>query len=212
MDATYRNDACRLAIKRMHEIGSPFADSITIPEILIDSIKKALYAVHNMQNAMVGDTLREIFGHTNFIPGSDSTHFLSASNNLNDAFGIKQIMITVDNGTAWGAQWLAGNYNATTNDSINYLINKHQLLITLNEYQLYPTQTIYMVSSPLAINAGALAKQFGNITGVENAIAIKPFPAMNGNVIRPEFMGGVIKLSYTYGCGDCPVGCTLGGT
>lgn len=35
MVTTYRNDACRLAIKRMHETNSPFADSVTIPEIFI---------------------------------------------------------------------------------------------------------------------------------------------------------------------------------
>lgn len=214
METTYRNDACRLAIKRMHEIASPFADSITIPIIYIDSIKKALYAINNIQSSLVGDTLRKLFGDTNFIPGSDSTHFISASNDLNDAFGLKKIEVVVDNNIAWGAQWLLSNYNATSSDSVNYLINKYNLRVTLNNYQIYPTRTIYIISSPLAINAGALAKQFENISGVGNGYAnqINSLPGSNGNVIRAEFISGAIKLSYTYGCGNCPSGCTLGRT
>src|SRR5689334_1401462 len=105
MEATYRNDAARLAIKRLHEIGSPLADSVNIPVELIDSIKKALYAINNIQNNLVADTLRQIFGHSNFLPGSDSTHFMSASNDFNDAFEIKNVQVIINNKTAWGAQW-----------------------------------------------------------------------------------------------------------
>ena len=211
MELTYRNDACRLAIKRMHEIASPFVDSISIPGVLIDSIVKALYAVNNIQNALVDDTLREIFGRTDFIQGSDSTHIISASNDLNDAFGLKKVRVIADNNIAWGGQWLLGNYNSTSNDSVNYLINNFHLEVMLNEYQLYPTKTIYIISSPLAINAAALAKQFENVSGVGagNAYALNS-PQGNGNVIHAQFVEDNIKLSYSFGCGDCPSGCTLG--
>jgi len=214
MESTYRNDARRLAIKRMYEINSPLADKVTIPPIFIDSIIKALYAINNMQNALVGDTLRQIFGHTNFIPGSDSTHFFSASNNPAGAFGLKQVRVTVDNTTPWGAQWLSGNYNTTSNDSVNYLINTHQLKVVLNQYQLYPARTIYIISSPIAINATALAKQFVNFSGVGtgNAYQLTSQPAGNGNRINAIFTNNTTRLSYTFGCGDCPSGCTFGRT
>lgn len=214
MDITYRNDACRLAIKRMHEIGSPFADSITIPEVFIDSITKALYAVHSVQNSLTADTVRGIFGHTDFIAGSDSTHIISASNNLADAFGLKKVWVTVYNNNPWGAQWFSGNYAATVNDTVNYLLDRYQLQVERNPTQIYPDRTRYIVSSPIAINAAALARKFEQLSGVGagNANAVSPMPSGNGNVIRAIYLNNAINISYSFGCGDCPSGCTMGRT
>lgn len=206
MEVIYRNDACWLANKRTYEINSPFADSITIPEPVIDSIKKALYAFHNMQGAAVMDTLRGIFSHSNFIPGSDSTHITFSG--INGEYGLKTITITVDNNTAWGSNWLSGNYTATDNDTVNYLLNRYQLLVTLNDYQVYQDSTIYIVRSPVAINSGALVKQFKNISGVAYAYIINAIGS--GNNIKAEFSGDNIQLVFQYGCGDCPSGCNLG--
>jgi hypothetical protein len=195
MESTYRNDAARLAIKRLHDISSPLADSVIIPEILIDSIKKALYAVNNIQNNLVVDTLRPIFGYSNFLPNSDSTHFVSASVDLRDAFQLKYIKVIVNNNTAWGAQWMSGNYNATSNNSVNYLINKHQLEVLNNSYQLYTDSTIYFLHSPLAINARALAGLFEIIPGTVSAYAIGS-PG-SGNIIQTEFNKDGIKISLS---------------
>jgi hypothetical protein len=211
MEVIYHNDACRLAIKRMHDIASPFADSTTIPEIFIDSIEKALYAVVNIQNALVGDTIKELFGYTNFsFPGLDSTHFISASTDNKDAFALKQIKVIVDNNITWGSQWLSGNYNTTSNDSVNYLINKHNLQVSRNADAIGPTSTVYTISSPLAINAGALARQFEKFSGVGvgKAYAL-PFLSFNNNIVQAEFIDNSIQLTYSYGCGDCPSGCTM---
>jgi hypothetical protein len=206
MQMIYRNDACWLANRRTYETNSVFADSITIHEAVIDSIKRALYAFHNMQGAGVMDTLREIFSHANFIPGSDSTHITFSG--INGEYGLKTITVTVNNNTAWGINWLLGNYVATDNDTVNYLLNRYQLQVTLNDYQVYHDSTIYVIRSPVAINTGALVKQFENISGVAYANIINAFGS--GNNIKAEFAGGRILLTYQYGCGDCPSGCNLG--
>ncbi|MBC7936099.1 MAG: hypothetical protein H7Y86_12175 [Rhizobacter sp.] len=212
MALIYHNDACRLAIKRLNEIHSPLADSITIPEVFIDSLKRALYAIHNTQNLLVIDTIKEFFSYSNFLPGSDSTHFFSAGNSFDDAFVLKEVMVTIHNDTAWGAAWLAGNYYNTPNDSVNYLMNSHQLQVVLNSIQVNPNKTSYIIKSPRAINAKALAKKFEKFSGVGTGNA-HPFTAANyflnrNKRVLAEYQNGEINLSYSYGCGDCPSGCT----
>jgi len=206
MEIIYRNDACWLANRRTYETNSPYADSITIYEPVIDSIKKALYAFHNMQGAAVTDTLRGIFSHSNFIPGSDSTHITFSG--INGEYGLKTITVTINDNTLWGAQWLLGNYTATDNDTVDYLMNRYQLQVSLNDYQVYDDSTIYIVRSPLAINTGALIKQFENISGVAYAYIFNAIGS--GNNIKAEFSGDNIQLAFQYGCGDCPSGCNLG--
>jgi hypothetical protein len=206
MEIIYRNDACWLANRRTYETNSPYADSITIYEPVVDSIKKALYAFHNMQGAAVMDTLKAIFSHSDFIPGSDSTHITFSG--INGEYGLKTITVTINDNTVWGAQWLLGNYTATDNDTVDYLMNRYQLQVTLNEYQGYGDSTSYIIRSPLAINTRALVKQFQNITGVAYAYIINAIGS--GNNIKAEFSGDNIQLAFQYGCGDCPSGCNLG--
>lgn len=205
MQVTYHNDAARLAIKRLHETNSPLADSVVIPQLLIDSISKALYAIHNIQNVSVIDTIQQHFSYDSFPSWSDSTHMQSVSNNLNDAFGLKQVNLLVNNDATWAAQWLAGNYNTTSNDSVNYLVNRYQLQIIKESQQPFPSRTRYTITSPVAINAEALAKQFENISGVPAGFSTAVSANFNGNsgkIIQATFTNGAINLAYTFGCGD----------
>ncbi|HMO60483.1 MAG TPA: hypothetical protein PKA46_00260 [Ferruginibacter sp.] len=206
MEAIYRNDAYKLAIKRVHDIGSPFADSVNIPEIFVDSIENALYAIANMQFSPVADTIKNLFGHTDFLTGSDSTHI----RDLNYPFGLKQVEVVVDNTTSWGAAWNAGNYYPTTNDTVNYLMSMYQLKIEPSAFQFYATKTIYVVSSPYAIQANALAKQFEHLSLVGAGYARALYQVGDGNSIRADFTNSGINLFFRYSCGDCPSGCTIG--
>lgn len=206
MEIIYRNDACKLAIQRLRETNSPLIDSVSIPEVLVDSIEKALYEVTNMQNALVVDTLKEIFGYSTFYPGSDSSHIVSAGRHLGPIF-IKEISVTFTNNSIAGTEWLAGNYNTTSNDTLNYLMSNHQLSVRLNNFQQYPDRTAYIVSSPIAINTEALAKKFMSFSGVYSAGTQSAF--FSGNVIEAIFEQGHIKLLYSFGCGDCVMGCTI---
>lgn len=208
MEYIYRHDACKLAIQRLFETGSPYADSIVIPETSIDSIEKALYALDNIQNAMVDDTLREIFGTSIFHPASDSSHIVSVG--TGNTYNLKTITLTVPDNSTWSAQWLSGNYNNTLNDSVNYLINHHHLAVAPYDFQPYQDSTIYIVRSPVAINTLALSKKFQYLTSTGPGYTY-PEPVIgDGNRIRAEFEPGRILLSYRYGCGDCPLGCNLG--
>lgn len=214
METTYRNDACRLAINRMYQIDSLLADSITIPNTIIDTMLKGLYAIANMQNAIVRDTIIDKFGFTNFEPQSDSTHF-SYTSQYGYVYGLKKIRLVVDNTYSWGAQWQIGNYATTNNDTVNYLIDKYQLVVEKDSFQFYPTRTRYIITSPVAINAKALAKKFGQFTEVGNEYAydmggIGNYYFTNKNTIQCTIAGDTLKMMHNYGCGDCPSGCTLG--
>ena len=205
MQATYHNDAARLAIKRLHDTNSPLADSVVIPQLLIDSITKALYAIHNIQNVSVIDTIQQYFSYDIFPSWSDSTHMQSVSNDLNDAFGLKQINLLVNNDASWADAWMAGNYNATAKDSVNYLVNKYQLQIIKEAQQPFPSRTRYIITSPVAINAEALAKQFENISRVPAGFSTAVSANFNGNsgkVLQATFTNDAITLAYTVGCGD----------
>lgn len=212
LEKTYHNDACRLSIIRLHQIKSPLRDSISIPQIFIDSALKALYAVENMQNAIVGDTIKRFFGHLNFTINSDSTHFNNSIDTFSP-FGIKQIKLVVDNAN-WGAEWQLGNYGNTSNDTVNYFIRKYGLQVVKESYQIYATRTEYIITASLAINASALAKQFEhfNEVGLGWAYDIDATFNLNGNGqgIKINYLNDSISITYKYGCGDCQSGCTLG--
>jgi hypothetical protein len=212
LEKTYHNDACRLSIIRLHQINSPIKDSISIPQIFVDSALKALYAIENMQNAIVVDTIRRFFGHLNFTINSDSTHF-NVTIDTFPCFGIKKIKLVVDNAN-WGAQWLLGNYSNTSNDSVNYFIRKYGLQVEKENYQIYATRTTYVITSPLAINAGALARTFEHFYEVGLGWAHEEDATLNlngnGQGIKINYLNDTLNITYKYGCGDCPSGCTLG--
>lgn len=209
MEVTYHNDAARLAIKRLHATNSTYKDSVTIPQLLIDSLSKALYAIHNIQNVSVMDTIHQHFSYNIFPSWSDSTHMQSVSNNLNEAFGLKQVSIAVNNDASWADEWQAENYNNTAEAAVNYLVNRYQLQITKEAQQPFPSRTRYIITSPVAINAEALAKQFENISGVPAGFSTAVNASLNSNsgkILQATFTNNAINLAYTFGCGD------LGGT
>lgn len=205
MEVTYHNDAARLAIKRLHATNSTYKDSITIPQLLIDSLSKALYAIHNIQNVSVMDTIHQHFSYNIFPSWSDSTHMQSVSNNLNDAFGLKQVNLSVNNDASWAGEWLAENNNNTAEASVNYLVNRYHLQITKEALQPFPSRTRYTITSPVAINAEALAKQFENISGVPAGFSTAVNASLNSNsgkILQATFTNDAIILAYTFGCGD----------
>ncbi len=205
MEVTYHNDAARLAIKRLHATNSTYKDSVTIPQLLIDSLSKALYVIHNIQNVSVMDTIHQHFSYNIFPSWSDSTHMQSVSNNLNDAFGLKQVNLSVNNDASWADEWQAENYNNTAEAAVNYLVNRYQLQITKEAQQPFPSRTRYIITSPVAINAEALAKQFENISGVPAGFSTAVNASLNSNsgkILQATFTNDAIILAYTFGCGD----------
>lgn len=105
MENIYRNDAYKLAIKRLNDIGSPWKDSVVIPAVYIDSIARALYAMHNMQRSAIKDTLQYYFGYSDFSSPSyqyrpGSFHILSAGEGYAYNYRLKAFTLSVFNNTA----------------------------------------------------------------------------------------------------------------
>jgi len=205
--ALFWQDAYLLAIKRVNDIGSTWKDSVMLPALYVDSFANALYAIQNMQSAPVKDTILSLFGYDHFVPNDDSLHIYSPDNSTY-AFNVKSIQITVQNNTGWAMDWASGNYNNTSNDTINYLVNTLGLSVTLNSAQFYTDKTIYIIRASFAINTPALVNKFAGLAGVyysnvKNTIG-------DGPSITANINSGNIYLTYKYGCGDCPSGCTYG--
>jgi hypothetical protein len=211
MEAVYRNDAYRLATKRVNDINSTWKDSVMIPEIYIDSIAKALYAMQNMEPSLVKDTIQTKFGSptfSNYYYPADSSHTFTAGGDWNYAYRIKNIRITILNAASWAANWESGNFNNTTSDTINYLVNRYGLQVIPNSMQFYPDKKIYLVSSPAALNMPALKNQFQQISGVVYSELESNVPG--SNYIGADIINGDVLLTYNVGCGDCISGCTFG--
>ena len=86
--------------------------------------------------------------------------------------------------------------------------------IVVNNFSPNPNSAIYGQTLD-AQKGGAIlgvAGQTGMASGVGtgNAYQLTSQPAGNGNRINAIFTNNNTRLSYTFGCGDCPSGCTFG--
>ena len=117
MAATYRTDAYKLAIGRLQQINSPWKDSIDVPQVYLDSIAKALYAIENMAWTPLKDTIMNMFGFRNFDTATtysfeiDSSHIHSVGfgGNTSSSIFVKKINVQPLGGTALATQWAAGD-------------------------------------------------------------------------------------------------------
>jgi hypothetical protein len=177
---------------------------------------KSLLAVHHMSNSGIKDTIMNLFGFTNFdlSPSSsyssefDSSHIIGTGflSGYHDGFSVKRINIYTTNNQQWVQQWQSGNYNNTSNPTINYLVNRYNLTITETSNII---GTSFKVVSPKGINTKALAKQFETITGITQATAIN-YVGDGNRIVQTYLSNGGMNTSYQNGCGDCPAGCTRG--
>lgn len=211
MEDIYRNDAYLLAIARVNAIQSPYKDSVEIPPVFRDSIARALYAIHNMPDIPVKQTILNLFGFKDFGRfGSypqyevDSLH-ITGTYNVSGGY-IKNFHLTILNSASFADAWAAGNFDNTPNETINSLVTGYGLIITRQTW--FDTSTkYYIVKTARALNVPALTNLFKNIPGVNTAVA-KTYIG-DGNALYAEYLDDGILLTYVNGCGDCPAGCTI---
>jgi hypothetical protein len=202
IERTYRNDAYRLAIQRLTEINSPWKDSVEIPDIYVDSIAKIFYTIHNMDWSRTKDTILTSYGQPVFY-NSDSTHYVS----INDArYQNKVINVGVSISASFANDWSSGNYSNTSNNNINYLVSRYNLVV-IKSFS-YQGTTWYHVISPKIINVQGLIKQFAIIPGVN--YAEQDGYIGDGSNLSATWQDNVVHLTFAHGCGDCPAGCTYG--
>lgn len=203
MVAAYRNDAHKLALARLHQINSPWKDSIDIPQSFIDTVARALYAIENMAWSPVKDTIMNMFGFRDFDTAStysfetDSVHIHSTgfAGGFYNNFYMKKILVAPTSSSVLATEWAAGNYYNTSYPLLNSFLNKYGITVKL-PYFVFPR----------AVNIKAVATKLLSMPDINNAEV--QFILGDGNFIQTTYQSDGIQLEYRNGCGDCPLGCT----
>ena len=182
----YRADASNLALKRIIQINSPYANEIEIPYIHLDSMKRALMAVYNLTGHPARDTVIDMF----------NIHCWANEK-------LKNFSIYADSNLAWVQDIKAGNMN-TSNDTINDLLTELNAAFLGFNPMAGACQELRFEAEDNS-NLPVALDPISNVYGVMGAI-----PALvmgDGNNITAEVFSGRISLIWSYGWEDCPVGC-----
>lgn len=215
-EAIYRVDAIKLTACRLQEINHSWKDSAEVYKPVYDSILKSLVAIRNMQWSPLKDTVRNIFGFSDFSSSSDyeadSSHTKSVAVNATIYnSSAKQIKVYATPSINWVSDWISGNFNNTANASVNSLVNKYNLVITQSPYVIAGKYTFILKASQ-SLNTRGLAFAFDNLSATDDLTVDYGTYIGDGNSIKAIFESDGIKITYRNGCGDCPAGCTWGST
>ena len=180
----YREDAARLALRKVNEKGE--TDSVELPHALVQTLYNVFIHVYNLTNLTARDSVVTIYGiHAFLYP---ETHSL---------------LVAVDSTKDWVQAWRRGE-RFTGNEAIDKMLRDYELL--LGEYYTWPQShhlAVLWANKPL--NIAALAKRFRGIDGV---IYAEPNgTCCDGNDIKANAKSFFWELNYSVGYGDCPNGC-----
>jgi hypothetical protein len=185
--AKYKNDADRLAIRRVFQSGSSYIDSSAIPKHWSDTMLNALIAVYNADSLPARDTVISLINIHTFQQPVLNSFFMAADSNLQ-----------------W-MQKLRKDSLPTGIDSADYLIKKYQLKVAryyrIKEFPYH----IIILQSKLNYNMEVVTNLFDSLSGVNYANISKV--EGDGNDIKATIGKDYIELLYSYGWGDCFNGC-----
>jgi hypothetical protein len=182
----FKEDATKLAVRRLFAIKSPDTAKITLPNLALDSTLSALVAVYNVQNLPQRDTIFDILK-------------ISANYPL-----VNRISISSED-TSWLNQWAMKKTN-TGFVGIDTFLDKYKF--TLRSY--FPPSFLPWGSGAfttnLFLNTLALADSINKIKGVR-------FASSGGGLDSPNITyevesSGNRILTFDYRWGEvCPSGC-----
>lgn len=190
----YKDDADRMALRKIERWNLTYQDSVEIPKIISDSFLNQLISVYNAVN----------------IPERDTVVSLLDIHTFPDLI-MRNIVVTADSNLSWMKQ-LKNGIIPTGYQALDSIIAKYDL--TIDEYKTWYNSFFWhavIFKSQINYNIPALASAFEtlpdvyfseptNIAGDGNDINDEPF------IIVGENFGH--NLFYIYGWGDCPAGCT----
>ena len=210
IEKIYRNDAYKIATDRVRKLNLNWKDSIDIPEIYVDTVARAFYAIDNMAWSKLKDTIRTLFGYSDFNspgPQSDSSHIFSCNTFSGCNVSCKTIVVSVSSTANWYNAWQSGSYDNTPNAEVNSLMAEYSISVT-PWIDFSSSFRIFYLKTSRAVNSYALAAAFMDISGTVDAHADNTVG--DGNSINVQYATDGLKLTFRAGCGDCPVGCTYG--
>ena len=190
----YKDDADRLALRKIARLHLTYEDSIEIPKILSDSFLNQLIAVYNVVGIPERDTVIDILDIHTF-----------------PVFNMKTVFVAADSSLNW-MQQLRNGIIPTGYQPLDSIIEKYDL--TIDEYYTwynwFSWHSVYF-KSQVNYNIPALASAFETLPEVD--FSEPNYVAGDGNNIEDNLIiiGGEnygYDLFYSYGWGDCLAGCT----
>ncbi len=186
--ALYKNDADRLALRKIFRQNLAYKDSVVIPQLHSDTIMNALIAVYNSTSLPARDTVISTFDIHSFpYPSMNS------------------LIVAADSTFPWMQQLKMGII-PTGNSQVDDIITDYNL--NLGSYSNFGNSFYYHVvvfSSNDNYNISALGSTFSVIPGVyfteNNGFSI------DGNEIEDSVYNDHVELIYSYAWGDCYSGC-----
>lgn len=187
----YKDDADRLALRKIYHDSLVYKDSIKIPQSYSDTVLKALIAVYNATTLAARDT---VVGNFNIHTWSD--------------IYMKSFSVSADSNLLWMQQLKHRNI-PTGYQSIDNLLNTYNLSVFNYSYPTYPSaipyHTVYFKTDSNR-NLTPLRKLFDTIQGVH--YTDNGFSIGDGSNISDSVYIDHVVLIYSFAWGDCPSGCT----
>lgn len=186
--AQYRNDADRMATRRVFKVLSNYIDSSTIPKTWSDTILNALMAVYNADS----------------LPARDTVVFLRKLHTFPNPV-LNNFYMAADSNLPW-MQQLRKDSLYVGKDSVGYLIKTYDLHVAryyrINKFPYH----IIIFESKRNYNLDVITRQFDKLGGVY--YANKSRVEGDGNDIKDIVTKNFVELVYSFGWGDCSSGCT----
>ncbi len=184
----YQTDAKRLAVRKFYKQNLSFKDSVNIPVSHSDSVLKALVAVHNAVGLVARDTVVDIFNIHTFL----------------DPY-LKDIYIKADTSEFWMMQ-LKNNVIPTGYSLVDDIIDNYNLTkVYYFQFSQNPAIAEVKFKSNELLNMKALSEYVQNIPQIISTSY--GLIGGDGPDITDSIFTDRIQLTYSYGWGDCPVGC-----
>ncbi len=180
----YKNDADRLAIRRVNHIQSTYKDSVKINKTLSSDYLYALIAVYNATALAATDTITRLLNIHTYNPGLNS------------------LIVIADSNLAWMTN-LRYNILPTRDYEIDRMMRNHSLNKVFYSGLLQPSMVVFKTDTNS--NLAPLAKKLKNAVGVNAAEA--EYLYGDGNDIRDSIHAKYTELIYSYGWQECPTGC-----
>ncbi len=183
----YREDANKMAIRRVYYIGSSYKDSIVINKQIRDNYLKALIAVYNATAIPARDSVVKIF----------NIHIYG--NNVSD------VSIRADSNLQW-VKNIKYNVLPCGNVKMDYLLNKYFLKKTAQYPNLISPKIDLIFHTDTNCNTQVLADTLRTMPGIFLADGSNGSYG-SGNKIEDSLTTNYTWLVYSYGWGDCLNGC-----
>ncbi|MEX1191934.1 MAG: T9SS type A sorting domain-containing protein [Brumimicrobium sp.] len=186
----YSEDAQRLTLDRIFEHNYTYVDSVIIPSTYSDTVLNALVAIHNAVGIQERDTVVDMLDIHSNVMVSMNNFYLAADSTL-----------------SWMENLSNGNLN-TGQPILDEIISDYDFYL----YDYYVTPG-YSYSRAMAI---FVSNENFNLKPITDTIETIPFVyyadqnafSLDASTIYDTIFPTHVELTFNYGWGDCPSGCT----